>query len=103
MSQFNVGDLVTGIDRSLIRSIYQLIENIDDRQGIYRSYAYNGHDMRSDASRGFTGPRKHAEFRLATKSDISRSLNMKPTRYLVTTLYQLGISSAEDLLWKMRQ
>lgn len=100
---FKVGDLVTGIDRSLIRSIYELVEDQNDVVGIYEWYAYNGMDRTAIADRGFKGLRKHAEFRLATKSDISRSLNMAPTKKLFNLLFKLGIESTERMVWQMNR
>jgi hypothetical protein len=68
---FKHGDLVTGIDRTFIRSIYKFIDDIDGDLGRYEIFAYKGRtDFRNEPT---MYNRLHSDFRMATKLEIKKA------------------------------
>jgi hypothetical protein len=91
---FNIGDLVTGHNRSYQRSIYQLESIVDSNYGIYKFISYKSQTYDELVRKGYSQGqlfthRAHNEFRLATKMEILYSCTKTHARLFIF-LYKLG-------------
>jgi hypothetical protein len=91
-----VGDLVTGVDRTYSRSIYECVEIIDAVEGVYKPVAYKGKLISAEEAKSYTHIRNHNEFRFATKFEYTKASTRSFNR-LIGLIFMLGIDAAGKL------
>lgn len=101
-SPFAINDLVTGKDKSYLRSVYKYIGHTDDPEsGIFELVTYKRQCVdyfRHAKARStvYTFKRRYDEFVLASSEEIAKSNKTRATYMLCYVLDKLGVGSAHD-------
>jgi hypothetical protein len=96
---FDVGDLVTGKDRSYKRSIYKMVSTTENPiMGLFEFQSLGDSVVEMYKDKGvsksqYTFPREYADFRPATRKELTESNRVQVVYRLLRLLKKLGIAT----------